>query len=362
MNILGLMSGTSLDGLDLALCRLQRHADGGIGHRILAATTLPYPDAWRSRLASLEQATAFDYALADTELGHYMGRAARAFLERQEAACDAVASHGHTIFHRPDLGLTTQIGLPDAIAAETGLPVVGGFRTLDVALGGQGAPLVPIGDRLLFPQYEACLNLGGFANISFDDAQGRRVAFDIGPCNMLLNRLAQRLGLDYDPCGRHASEGRTIGPLLQACDALPYYAQPAPKSLGKEWFVAQLWPLFEASEAPTADLLRTATEHIARQLAAVLNTHGTASLLVSGGGAFNTFLLDRLRALTPCRIHIPDAQTVNYKEALIFALLGFLRLEGRVNTLATVTGARADSSGGSVTGHAATHNKSSIGL
>lgn len=345
MRILGLMSGTSLDGIDLALCDIDEQ-----GYGVVAAETTPYPDEWRQRLSTLEHATAYEYALANVELGHYMGKAIASFFKRNSLKADAVASHGHTIFHQPHLGLTTQIGDGDAIAAETGLPVVSNFRTLDVALGGQGAPLVPIGDELLFGQYDACLNLGGIANISYRDG-GRRIAYDICPCNMALNALAGRLGLDYDPDGSNARGGHLCDALLFRLNALPYYGQQPPKSLGKEWYVGEFRPIIEASDMPVADLLCTVTHHIAGQIARVLQRQGIGTLLVTGGGAFNSYLIDCLREMAPqTQITVPDAMTVNYKEAVIFALLGYLRLTGKVNTLASVTGAKCDSVGGNISG------------
>ncbi|MBP5527783.1 MAG: anhydro-N-acetylmuramic acid kinase [Bacteroidales bacterium] len=345
MIILGLMSGTSLDGVDMAVC------DIAVGrYSILAAETVPYPAEWRQRLSTLETATALEYARAHVDLGHWFGRTVKAFLERHPLDVEAIASHGHTIFHQPAVGLTTQIGDGDTIAAETGLPVVSNFRTLDVALGGQGAPLVPIGDEMLFGQYDACLNLGGIANISYR-SEGRRLAYDICPCNMALNELAARLGLDYDPCGENARRGnvdKTLGNLL---DGLDYYRANPPKSLGKEWFIDSFLPLLEASHLPTLDLLATVTRHIAGQIAGVLNGRRCSTLLVTGGGAFNTYLIEQLAMLAPeTTITVPDALIVNYKEALIFALLGYLRLTGQVNTLASVTGARCDSVGGTLSG------------
>ena len=345
MLILGMMSGTSLDGIDLALCDIDAQR-----HTIVAAATVPYSADWRQRLATLESASALDYALAHAALGHLFGRVARDFLTERGLKADAIASHGHTIFHQPAVGLTTQIGDGDAIAAESGLPVVSNFRTLDVALGGQGAPLVPIGDALLFGSYDACLNLGGIANISYTD-HSARVAYDICPCNMLLNRLAARTGCDYDADGALARAGAVDETLLHRLDNFAYYRQEPPKSLGKEWFVDHCWPLVEASALPTGDLLATASRHIAGQIAQVLQRQNIGTLLVTGGGAFNTFLIDTIRHLAPhTEVVVPDADTVNYKEALIFALLGYLRLTGQVNTLRSVTGARCDSVGGTLSG------------
>ena len=351
MRILGLMSGTSLDGIDLALCNINES-----GYSVVAAETMPYYEEWRKRLSTLEHASAYEYALANVELGHLYGRTINSFLLKHNLETDAVASHGHTIFHQPHLGLTTQIGDGDAIAAETGLPVVSNFRTLDVALGGQGAPLVPIGDEMLFGQYDACLNLGGIANISYR-ADGKRVAFDICPCNMALNRLAALLGYPYDKGGVNARGGQVHTCLLHELDALQYYATVGPKSLGKEWFVDQFWPLVKAfigvvpSLSKVRDALATVSAHIAMQIGRVLEAHGIDTLLVTGGGAWNSYLIEQIGEYRPTTaITVPDELTVNYKEAIIFALLGYLRLTGKVNTLASVTGAKCDSVGGVLSG------------
>lgn len=366
MKILGLMSGTSLDGLDMALCEF-----GGEGYRVLAAETVPYMAEWKQRLSTLEKASAYEYALAHVELGHYFGQKVNNFLQGKERP-DAIASHGHTIFHQPvsrvatagsspTYGLTTQIGDGDAIAAETGLPVVSNFRTLDVALGGQGAPLVPIGDELLFGEYDACLNLGGIANISYRSEVGsqrtERVAYDICPCNMALNRLAAILGYPYDKGGENARGGQVHTCLLHELDALEYYAVTGPKSLGKEWFVEQFWPVVKSflgvvpSMTQARDALATVSAHIAMQIGRVLEANKIGTLLVTGGGAWNSYLIEQIGDYSPATaVTVPDALTVNYKEALIFALLGYLRLGGKVNTLASVTGAKCDSIGGTLSG------------
>lgn len=345
MMILGLMSGTSLDGVDLALCDIDEK-----GYSIVAATTIPYPKEWCRRLATLENVTALEYAKANIELGHYFGQIINSFLSKQNVPIEAIASHGHTIFHQPQIGLTTQIGDGDAIAAETGLPVVSNFRTLDVALGGQGAPLVPIGDELFFGEYDACLNLGGIANISYR-VEGKRVAYDICPCNMALNRLASQVGLPYDKDGKIARGGVLNEKLNKRLNNIDYYSIASPKSLGKEWFLSSFWSLLEASGESTENLLATVTYHVAGQIACVLRRHQIGSLLVTGGGAFNRYLIECLERFAPeTSIVIPDEKIINYKEALVFALLGYMRLKGKVNTLSSVTGARCDSIGGVLSG------------
>ena len=350
MYIIGLMSGTSLDGLDLAKVEIKEDANGTLSCRLLAAETVAYSDEWVAQLSQLEKASALDYALANVRLGHYFGQCVNQFIERHPGKVDLIASHGHTIFHQPELGLTTQIADGDAIAAETKLPVCSNFRTFDVALGGQGAPLVPIGDSLLFGQFEACLNLGGIANISYQDVASRqRVAYDICPCNMVLNTLALRLGKPYDRDGELAASGEVITALLERMNGLEYYRTDGPKSLGKEWVTEHFLPLVEEGEV--VDLLRTTVEHEAHQIARILNEQTIRSLLVTGGGALNRFLIDRLKAMAPeCAITVPEKAMVDYKEAIVFALLGYLRVKHKINTLASVTGASCDSIGGVLSG------------
>ena len=349
MYIIGLMSGTSLDGLDIAYCEFndERH------FQLLAAETIPYPAAWRKRLEELPQASAEEYALADVELGHYFGEKVNEFRNKYEGRVDCVASHGHTVFHQPERGLTAQIGDGNAISAVTDLPVVYDFRRLDVALGGQGAPLVPIGDRLLFGEYDCCINLGGIANISYE-VDGKRIAYDISPCNMALNFLAGKQGMTYDRNGETASQGEVVTSILARLETLEYYRVPAPKTLGKEWFEQRFLPElapFVSQSLP--NLLRTVTEHIAIRLADAILHSGTSihKVLITGGGANNQFLLERLKELIgSIEIESVDSRLVDFKEAVIFALLAYLRLNGKDNTLASVTGARQDSCGGVICG------------
>lgn len=360
--VVGLMSGTSLDGLDMACCSIgpRPQAVGAAGRvygseglfcAVLAAETVPYPASWSRRLRQLPSTSALDYALADVELGHYMGQQVRAFVERRGLHPDLVASHGHTVFHQPQRGLTTQIACGDAIAAETGLPTVFNFRRLDVALGGQGAPLVPVGDRLLFGAYDVCLNLGGFANLSLE-SDGQRVAYDICPCNLPLNLLAQRLGLPYDRGGARAAQGTVDEGLLMRLNAIPYYNRPAPKSLGFEWLSSAFLPLVmrdDMSESEVQDSLRTVVEHVAVQISQ--QVAGARTVLVTGGGAYNSLLLQRLRALQPdVQFVVPEPELVEFKEAIVFALLGYLRVRQQTNTWASVTAARCDSVGGQLSG------------
>lgn len=360
MRIIGLMSGTSLDGLDMALCEFSDDHH----FNLIAAETYNYPASWQGRLASLHQATAEEFARTDAELGHFFGDCVNHFREKYPGRVDFIASHGHTVFHQPNnnvateegskgVGFTTQIGDGSAIHAVTGLPVVCDFRRLDVALGGQGAPLVPMGDRLLFGEYDACINLGGIANISYESG-GQRIAYDIAPCNMALNHLAGLQGMTYDPGGELARSGEVITHLLARLETLEYYHVPAPKTLGKEWFLKCFLSYIEPfASQPICNLMRTVSEHIALRLAASITQSGVEMhrILVTGGGANNQFLLELLKEkIGNIEIDSIDQRIIDFKEAIIFALLGYLRVKGEVNTLASVTGASRDSCGGAIYG------------
>lgn len=343
------MSGTSLDGLDIAYCEFSDDKN----FQLLAAETYHYPAAWHERLATLHLASAEEYARADAELGRFFGEKVLHFRENHPGRVDCIASHGHTVFHQPNNGFTAQIGDGNAISAVTGLPVVCDFRRLDVALGGQGAPLVPIGDRLLFGQYDSCINLGGIANISYE-LDGKRIAYDIVPCNMALNHLAGRLGLTYDSGGETARRGTVITAMLAKLETLDYYRIPAPKTLGKEWFEQHFLPNIEPyASQPVENLMRTVTEHIALRLADAIAHSGSDihRVLVTGGGANNQFLLELLKEkIGNIELDSADPRLVDYKEAIIFALLAYLRLNKQINTLASVTGASRDSCGGVICG------------
>lgn len=352
--VIGLMSGTSLDGLDIAFCRFEL-SDNRWSYKIQCAETIPYSQQWKARLSGLMAGSAIDLVKTDVDLGHLFGALTRKFIGTHQIRPDFIASHGHTIYHQPQSGITCQIGKGSAIAAETRLPVISDFRSLDVALGGQGAPLVPVGDKLLFGEFGFCLNLGGFANISYDQS-GKRIAFDTGPANIVLNYLASLAGSEYDRDGLTARGGNIIGNLLDRLNDLPYFRLDPPKSLGKEWVDREIMPLVSNSSVAPPDLLATFCEHIAIQIGrAVKNgSEGAgklpeAKILITGGGALNTFLVERIAHHVDAEVTIPDLNTINYKEALIFALLGVLKIRHEINCLSSVTGASRDSSGGSVT-------------
>lgn len=346
-NVIGLMSGTSLDGVDLAFCRFIVD-NNKWNYEIVHAQTLEYPAHWKSRLSTLEQENALTFQQTNTDYGLYLGQLVSDFIIKNNIKADFVSSHGHTIFHQPEHKLTVQIGSGAAIAANCKLPVVCDFRTLDVALGGQGAPLVPIGDKLLFSEFDYCLNLGGFANISYEE-KGVRIAYDVCPVNIVMNAIAEKMGCAYDDKGEMARSGMTSPYILNELNQLPYFKKSpnSPKSLGKEWVNENVFPLFSQYEIADIDILNTYCEHIAYQISKTIK-ESKAKVLVTGGGAYNEFLMECIKKEVSAEIVIPDKKVIEFKEALIFAFLGVLRMRNEPNSLRSVTGAREDSCGGSI--------------
>ena len=347
-NVIGVMSGTSLDGLDIAFCTFI-FKNNRWNFEIKKATTVPYSKALSTKLADIFYQSAEELSSFDFEYGAYIGSEINVFIKKHNLTqIDFVASHGHTVFHQPEKGFTVQIGNGNAIAATVALPVIYDFRSLDVALGGQGAPLVPAGDDLLFPEYDFCLNLGGFANISFEKNK-KRIAFDICPVNILLNHLANKKQMSYDKNGALSASGNVITDLLEKLNSNKFYLKDSPKSLGREWFEKEILAEVEKFTHVTEDLLATSVEHIAIQISSVINNAGKkGSVLVTGGGAFNTFLIEKIKSKTSSEIVIPSDEIINYKEAMIFAFLGVLRIKKEINVYSGVTGASGDSCSGSV--------------
>lgn len=341
------MSGSSMDGVDLACCDLSWDGHNW-EYKILAAETIPYND---ELLLKLEHACNWDREeidKLDLELGAYYAKLLNRFHQNKRLQPDYIASHGHTILHDPDEGITLQAGNGKIMAEGTGTTLINDFRSEDVAQGGQGAPLVPLGDRLLFSEYEGCLNLGGFANISCESGNGERIAYDLCPANMALNWVASLEGKAYDKDGAMARKGGVSEELLQSFNQLDFYAKPAPKSLGREWFLEQLLPLLQASKLSPVDLMATLAEHIVQQISRGINDAGIGTTLITGGGALNQFLIQRLKEYTDTTLVIPEESLLNYKEALIFALLGILKIRGEINCLSSVTGGHKDISAGRI--------------
>ncbi len=342
--VLGVMSGSSLDGLDVALCSLGK-LEGHWKHGIERARTYPFPQDLRERLSGCMEASGLELARLHRDLGVFIGAACRELAAGERI--ELISSHGHTVFHRPGEGLTTQIGCGAHISATSGITTVCDFRTKDAAFNGQGAPLVPLGEKLLFPEHDCFVNLGGISNVSFHKKENT-VGYDVGPCNMMLNTLAAEAGKAYDEDGRMAASGQVNEPLLAKLEALGFYQQARPRSLGREWFNEHALPLIGDGTIPLADRMRTVTEHIALRLAAELNANNISSGLFTGGGAHNDLLIERCRELSHGTIVLPVPSLIDFKEALVFALLGLLRLRGEATALASVTGASCSSIGGCV--------------
>lgn len=357
--VLGLMSGSSLDGLDIAFCEFEW--DKGIlpSWRIQHAETMPFSEEWQAKLKALPQAAGKDLMLAHAHFGHYVGELVNQFLQQYPQEPDFIASHGHTIFHFPNEKMTLQIGDGAAIAAVTGYPVVSDFRAMDVALGGQGAPVAPIADRYLLNGFDFYLNLGGIANITCH-VENKYIAFDIGGANQVLNALAQKLDLPYDIGGVIAASGTLNVELLARANALPYHQQPYPKSLGNDWVQEQLVPIFLDFDAKISDKLHTACLHVAFQVAKDIGQiidrehfkKEKYKLLATGGGALNQFLMDCIREacskVADIEIVVPEPEIIGFKEAALMALMGVLRAENVSNCIASVTGASHDAIGGAI--------------
>ena len=331
---IGLMSGTSLDGLDICYAKFQNITNWEF--EILKTETIPYSPEWKNRLQNAILLSAEDLLALDKEYGFYLGEKTQEFISKNNIAdLDFIASHGHTVFHQPQRKFTLQIGDGRAIKLTTKKPVIYDFRSQDVLMGGNGAPLVPIGDELLFSQYDACLNLGGFSNISLQKNH-QRIAFDISPVNVVLNYFAEKLGKNYDENGDFARNGAINFKILEELNTLTFYQKPAPKSLGVEFVNSVVFPLLK-DETPE-NIIATFTEHIAEQIAKVFNDNQLKTVLVTGGGTFNTYLLEKIREKSQTELIVPDENIINFKEALIFAFMGVLKLRNEINVLCSATG------------------------
>lgn len=357
-HVIGLMSGSSLDGLDIVKVELTE-IGGQWTYEIQAADCIPYSEEWIGKLKTATSYNALDYMKLHTAYGHYIGQQVNAFIAKHqlEHKVHFIASHGHTVFHAPEAKMTAQLGDGASIAAETNLPVITDLRSMDIALGGQGAPIVPIGEKWLMPGYDFWLNLGGIANISSIIGKDY-VAFDICAANRVLNTLANALGKDYDDGGQLASGGIVDAGLLGRLNSDPYFSKPYPKSLDNSFGIEVMLPLLQGSSLSVQTKLRTVVQHIAEQITAAVQmlisnnaNQSTNKMLVTGGGAHNRFLLEVMdEMLSPLGIDIivPDEMTINYKEALVMALMGTLRWREEVNVLHSVTGASRDSINGAL--------------
>ncbi|TAJ06827.1 anhydro-N-acetylmuramic acid kinase [Marinilabiliaceae bacterium JC017] len=345
--IVGVMSGTSLDGLDLVLCEYYKN-ENKWDFEVKKHTTLPYSHEWFERLKNAPTLAGLELITLHRQYGQWIGSAINNFLADEKKHCELIASHGHTVFHKPHEKVSFQAGDGAIIAAETGITTISDFRTLDIALGGQGAPLVPIGDALLFEQYDVCVNLGGFANLSME-TDDRRLAWDICPVNFVLNRLMMKLGKSYDDRGINGRKGKVITELYQQLNQLPYYGYTAPKSLGQEWIENEFQPILDSyNDCEIHDVLRTCYAHFADRITHDINLKNGSQVLFSGGGAKNDFLMALIAEKLKASVVIPNEVIVDYKEAIVFGFLGLLRWLKQPNCLASVTGASSDAVSGVV--------------
>lgn len=345
------MSGTSMDGLDIAYCHFSKN-DKGWSYSIRKATTLKYSAAWIENLSTARELSGENLIALDVAYGKFLGKACDDFVKKHKLTVDFIASHGHTIFHQPQKGFTYQLGNGNALYAQCGIPVVCDFRSLDVMLGGEGAPLVPVGDKYLFGEYDVCLNLGGISNLSME-LKGKRVAFDVSFCNMGLNYLMAKVGKEYDEGGSQSSFGKLDTPMLKELNKVYNVLRRKRPSLGRELFEQRIKSILDTKGISLKDKLYTFTTSSVAEIARViLDAKQNARVLCTGGGTFNSFLISRL--LDYCgdaaTLFIPEEDIIKFKEAMVFAFLGVLRARGEVNCLQSVTGARKNSSSGTTIG------------
>ena len=339
------MSGTSLDGLDICYSKFIK-TKSNWDFQILTSETIPYSSEWEHTLKNAIQLPSEELLKLDVDYGFYLGEKTSEFISKHKIInLDLIASHGHTVFHQPKNKFTLQIGDGRAIKSKINKTVIYDFRSQDVILGGNGAPLVPIGDELLFSNFDACLNLGGFSNISLK-RNGKRIAFDICPVNIILNDLALKLGKKFDDNGDLARTGLIDYELLDQLNQLKFYQEKAPKSLGIEWINEQVLPLIKTQK--TEDLLATFTEHAATQIANIFDFYNIQNVLITGGGAYNSYLIEKIKSRTETEIQIPKKEIIEYKEALIFAFMGVLRSLNLDNVLSSATGSQNDHCSGLV--------------
>lgn len=347
--IIGLMSGTSLDGLDISCVRFSETEDA-LTYSLEAAETVALPIDIKATLLNIEALSSREVFKLNQRIGRFYADAVNTFIQKfslEKTHIDAIASHGQTIFHQPEDGYTVQLGCGSTLAYHSGLPVINDFRSLDVAAGGQGAPLVPIGDQLLFGTHaDAFINIGGFTNISFKSNE-HILAFDVCPGNLPMNYYARKLGKEFDADGKIAATYKANPEVLYTLNNLPYYTLDGPKSLGTEWLDSNFYPCIPSGITPEI-AIATVNEHIAHQLTAVLEKHNLKRAYITGGGALNTTLINHLNARYSGEVIIPSADIIHFKEAIIFALLGFRFLNKQFNSLASVTGASENVCGGSL--------------
>jgi len=341
--VIGLMSGSSLDGIDLAYCEF--FFDKKWHYKIITTETIAYPEEWVNHLIQMPKQTGSKLIEFDIKYGKYLGNLINKFTNKNKIKPSLISSHGHTVFHNPEQEYTFQLGNGQAIASTTGIKTICDFRIGDIQFGGQGAPLVPIGDSLLFNEYDFCINIGGIANISFNNGQ-KRIAFDICPANQLLNHLSRQIGKPFDFNGNIANLGKINSSLFNKLNNHPYYSLAHPKSMSNQLVTDTFINIIDESEAKLEDKLYTVCKHIAFQISKIPKIKQSTKVLITGGGTHNSFLMTAISNELQQNIKKTSSTIIDYKEALIFAFMGVLRLENKINCLASATGADKDSSTG----------------
>jgi len=343
-NVLGVMSGTSLDGVDLCFSNFS-YKNGSWNFLIKIARTVKYEKNWIKKLTNAHKLSDANLNELDLDYTSYLSEIILHFIsENQIKNIDFISSHGHTVFHEPSKRITYQIGNRVELNKYTKIPVVCDFRIQDVRLGGQGAPLVPVGDLLLFKNYTHCINLGGFSNISIK-SKNNIIAYDICPVNIVLNKYSRLIGLNFDNEGKISESGNINNKLLKSLNTISFYNLTHPKTLGLEWVESKIFPLIDSYNISIKDTLRTFVEHIAIQISNNLKYHNP-KILVTGGGVKNKFLMKRIKILSNKNLEIISENIIDYKEALIFGFLGVLKIRNENNCLKSVTGAIRDHSSG----------------
>ena len=342
--IIGVMSGTSLDGIDLAFT-IFTFENNSWEFECKHTSTIPYEKQWKEKLESAPELSGKSLIQLHYEYGLYLGDIIQLFIEKHSLENCIISSHGHTIFHEPDKKLTFQLGDSSAIKYKTARTVISDFRKLDVFYGGEGAPLVPIGDKYLFPEHASCLNLGGMANISFMH-ENKVLAFDVCPFNFVFNFIAQKCGKPYDKNGDIAKSGKIDDFLLKKLNNLPYYKDFTPKSLSREWVEKEILPLTEKYDSSI--FLNTFIYHTVFQIQRITTHFSLENILLTGGGTYNVFFVSELKKIKGLKVCIPSKEIIEFKEAIIFGFLGILKQKEKINTLRSVTGAKKDSIGGTI--------------
>jgi len=353
-NVIGITSGTSLAGLDLVFAALTE-VRGKWTYEVKASERVEYTAEWEEKLGKAADLPARDYLLLHSEYGHFIGHAVNQFIadHQLDHQVHFIAAHGDTVFHIPAQKMTAQLGDGAAISAVTGLSVISDLRAMDIAFGGKGAPLLPIAEQLLFPDYQYRVNLGENATLAAQ-IDGQLIASDICACNYVLDTLAETLNFPFDKDGQLAAGGVTDQSLLNALNGLAFYNEASPRHMSSKFGTGTVLPMIQQHQLSTQGKLNTYTHHIAAQIEKIVKDllpqeeNVPRSLLLTGGGAANTYLVKTIEAaLQPHNVTV-TVQHDPFRNALMIALLGALRWRQEPNGLASVTGAEKDSVGGAL--------------